>query len=95
MMTFEITTTKTGDYAVYEVLSDGRRWNCRSTHETAAAATEAVARYTATEERIAAMPRQDLPEDVEFCWECGLPILDGDGLLDGHMGMAHRSCVGA
>lgn len=94
MISFEITTTKTGDHAVYEVLSDGRQWNCRSTHETVAAATEAAERYTATEARIAALPRQELPEDVEFCWECGTPVLHGDGVLDGP-GMAHRSCVGA
>ncbi len=34
------------------------------------------------------------PATIDHCWECGLPITAGDGILDA-LGMAHRSCVGA
>lgn len=33
--------------------------------------------------------------DESTCWECGLPIAEGQGVMDEPMGWAHRSCVGA
>jgi hypothetical protein len=44
----------------------------------------------------ARMAEAAYPEyDPTVCWECGGPILAGDGVLDDPMGWAHRSCIGA
>lgn len=95
MMTFEITTTSEGQYAVYERLADGRRWNCRGVFGTESEADEWSARFAETERRIDAMLAAAPPVDpnLPHCWECGTPIQRGHGVLDSGV-WAHRSCVG-
>lgn len=93
---FDVTTTAKGEFAVYEILTDGRRWNCRVVTTTEAEANDWAARFTKTEREIQAWLAAQPPIDPELptCWECGCVIERGHGILDSGV-WAHRSCVGA
>lgn len=58
------------------------------------ALAEEAARIAEMNRRILAGEFDSEPEQAEYCWECGLPIKPGEGIIDA-LGWAHRSCVGA
>lgn len=93
---FDVVTTAKGEYAVYERLTDGRRWNCRAVVVTEAEAQEWAVRFTRTQREIDAWLAKQPPVDPNLptCWECGCVIEPGHGVLDSGL-WAHRSCVGA
>jgi len=60
-------------------------------------ANQRAEREAATPAPVRAIVSGDGPDndDPAVCWECGLPIAAGEGVIDEPMGWAHRSCVGA